>query len=253
MPFTGTPAVVTPHSPAPGTCRWGVEKEVLGSSPGWLGQLSDLSELHLPWVVRDSRYKPVYLLHVSVANCGTDSVHQVFVTTPWHTPSAPKSFVPSPSYPEPSCWGWKPNHCFGGTTHKGALHPPKAEWAWSPSWRSSLGEFGGLQGGVAESSLSLHSNPSHTAWGTPRSQLPQKELADVRTGLHLHLNLRTFLQGVGVLLTAQGHRVPSAHLGSSPAGSDGQMCESPLACCMMLLTGYFGNYDSTCMYKIRWF
>lgn len=81
----------------------------------------------------------MYLLYVSVANSGTDSVHQVFahldqaasVTTPWHLPSAPEILCAKPKLPRKlHAEGWKPSYCLGyleALLTKGPLHPPKAE------------------------------------------------------------------------------------------------------------------------------
>lgn len=122
----------------------------------------------------------------------------------------------------------------------------------------SLGVCRG-QGDMARSSLSLHSNLSHTAWRTPRSQLPHKQLAAVRTGLHLHFNLRTFLQGVDVLLPALQEpkftQSPPHTWAPRLQSQMDNLRESALGCCMTLLTGYFGNYGSTShnLYKMRRF
>lgn len=139
---------------------------------------------------------------------GFENRQAALVTMPWHLPSAPEILCAKPKlHRKLHAEGWKPSYYFGcleTLLTNGPLHAPKAECAWSSSWRSSMREFGCLQGAgdMAESTLSLHGNLSHTAWRTPRSQLPHKQLADVRTGLHLSFDPRTFLQWVDVLLTA---------------------------------------------------
>lgn len=119
-----------------------------------------------------------------------------------------KPFVPSPSYPESFMLRagspaivlgiWRHYLQRGLCTLQKQSEPEAllggAVWGSSGVCRR--------QGDMAESSLSLHSKLSHTAWRTPRSQLPHKQLADVRTGWHLRFNLRTFLQSVHVLLRA---------------------------------------------------
>lgn len=112
---------------------------MLGSSPGDCATSLTFSELNLAWVGRAFKNKAVYLLYVSVAQSGTDSVHQLFahlaqaalVTMPWHLPSAHEILCAKPKLPRKlHAEGWKSSYCFGyleALLTNGPLHPPKAE------------------------------------------------------------------------------------------------------------------------------
>lgn len=168
-----------------------------------------------------------------------------------------KSFVPSPSYPESSMLrAGSPATVLGTWRHYLQMDLCTLQKQSEPEALLGGAAWGTLgvcrgKGDMAESSLSLHGNLSHTAWRTPRSQLPHKQLANVRTGLNLCFNLRTFLQWVDVLLTAlQESKLTGypehtwdLHLQSQVDNLLG----SPLGCGMTLLTGCFGNYDTPSM------
>lgn len=226
-------------------------------------------ELHLAWVGRDFRYKLVYFLcclwPTVALTVYTRSLH-AWPRLLWSPCSGTfllplKSFVPSPSYPESfmlrtgspaiALGTWRHYLQSGLCTLQKQSEPEAllggAVWE---RWSVCRG-----QGDLAKSSLSLHSNLSHIAWRSPRSELPHEQWADIRSSLHLRFNLRTFLQWADVLLIPlQEPRVtgPLHTLELHICSQMDNLCESPLGCCM-LLTGYFGNYDSTSMYKIRWF
>jgi len=61
-----------------------------------------------------------------------------------------------------------------------------------------------------ESSWDVHTDLPQKVGRTPRSHLPHMQLEDVRTGLHLDFNARTFLQCVDALLAARRSPKPEA-------------------------------------------
>lgn len=127
------------------------------------------------------------------------------ITMPWHLPSAPETLCAKPKLPRKlPAEGWKPSYYFGYQETLFTNAPSKSRVSLKPLLEEqpeALWVFAGV-GDMAGSTLSLHGNLSHTARRTPRSQLPHKQLAGVRTGLHLSFDPRTFLQWVDAWLTA---------------------------------------------------
>lgn len=149
-----------------------------------------------------------------------------------------KSFAPRPSYPESFMLrAGTPAIVLGTWRHylqRGLLHPPKAEGAWSPSWTSSVREFGCLQGagGCGREQFFTAQQTFPHSWKDTKVSAASYAAGRCKNCFTPGFQPQNLPPVSGCPAHsppgAQRHRIPSTHLGSTPTEADGQPVWEPL-------------------------